>query len=76
MPKTIGDKDFSGSNKYKYKEFLELRYPTDFEKLSHKEEQNILIKTIDINLSDKFNLDITISYDYPFSLFGLGLLEK
>ena len=76
IPKRIEDKDFGNSNEYKFKEFLELRYPTDFDRLGHKDEQNILIKTTDIQLSDKFNLDISINYDYPFSLFGIGLLER
>ena len=57
--------------------FAELHYPTDFTQLTtdQSDPNKIMLKTTDIELSDAFNIDTHMKYDFPYSNWELSLFE-
>lgn len=75
MPKTINDRDLK-NGVYTYKEFTELRYPADYERMTSKDEQGLMTKKIEIKMNDKFNIDTSVIFDFPYSFFDINLFDN
>ena len=83
IPKEITDKDLDSHGLYNFHKLLKIGYPKDFmglEKmegnlLPGKHTMDVLSHGIDIKLSNNYDLDAAIEFEFDQALFAMTLSE-
>lgn len=76
IPNSISDSDFR-DGQYKFDGFTEFKYPEDYQKLNtNKDDKALEMKIIQIKTSEKFSIESSINFDFPYSLFDMNIFDN
>jgi len=82
LPHSITDRDLDREGEYTFEKVVKLAYPEDFKgavvskRQGHRDgNMGTLMKTIDIDLSNNFDLSASIEFEFDQGLFTMTLTE-
>jgi hypothetical protein len=60
LPKKITDADFDSDRLFKFKHFMEFKYPTDYNALKQLKNTDMIYKGIDLQVSSEYDLRVQV----------------